>query len=132
MSLLVPAIGQDRLLLYMVNRLAPDDVKYHLYSNNHTPAAADSLSNYTELAGGGYSAQTATGSGWSTAPVGGIETATAPDLTFSLTSSFTVYGYFVTDSGGTHLLWAELFTGGPITFASLGGTLTLTPTIGMS
>jgi hypothetical protein len=100
----------------------------HLYTNNYTPTTTDTLSNYTELTGVGYTALTYTAGTWSVVGSGGIATCTYPAHTFTLTGAATVYGYYmelVLASGST-LFGAELFTGGPFVIPSGGGTITIT------
>jgi hypothetical protein len=99
-----------------------------LYTNNYTPTVTDTLSNYTELSGVGYSAFTYTPGTWSVTGSGGVATASYPAHTFALTGAATVYGYFmelVLASGST-LFGAELFSSGPFVIPSGGGSITIT------
>ena len=101
----------------------------HLYQNNHTPADADTVSAYTECTFAGYAAQSITG--WTTpTATGHVSRSTATKLTFTRTSTGTtqtVYGYYVTDAGGTNLLWAELDPSSPIPITNNGDTYAVTP-----
>ena len=118
MSLLAPNVGDEVALKRMLNFAAADNCKLRLYTNNHTPAKGDTISNYTECAIAGYSAITLTGASWSIATVATTTTATYATQTFNFTGSGTVYGYYVTDNAGSVVLWAELFTTGPFSVVS--------------
>lgn len=98
----------------------------HLYSNNHTPAPADTLANYTEVTTAGYGLVSLPASGWTFSAVGGVCTCTQPPVSFIMTAASTIFGYYVDDGLG-NLLFAELIPGGPITLPGGGGTVTYTP-----
>lgn len=104
--------------------------KYHLYVNNVSPSHGDTLGTYTEATYTGYAAITA--GGWSAPALDGTFHAmsTATLMTWANTSagSVSIYGYFVTDNAGTTLLYAELFSGAPLTIP-VGMSLQLTPTV---
>lgn len=126
--LVVPDDSEILLLKYMLNHTSPTDVKLKLFSNNQTPAEADVLADYTESTAAGYASKTLTGSSWSVANSSGVTTATYAQQTFTFTTAATIYGYYVTNNGATSLLWAERFTGAPVSIPSSGGVLNVTPT----
>ncbi len=70
-----------------------------------------------------------TSAGWTTTSVGGTTTGEYSQHTFSFTTAATIYGYYVTDSAGTGLLWCERFEGAPFTLPSGGGTIAISPRI---
>ena len=129
MSLVMSSIGDVESLKRVLNYSAADDVKIHLFTNNHTPVAADTLSNYTESTATGYGAVTLTGTDWTISTIGGVTTAThATAVTFTYTAAENVYGYYITNNASTVLLWAELFsTYCPI--PSGGGSVSVIPKI---
>jgi hypothetical protein len=132
MSFLVPSVGKQTTLNYITGRVSNGALKLHLYTNNYTPQLSDTLSSYTECTTTGYSAITLTATNWSASTVSGVTTATytsSPMPTFTLSAAVTVYGYYVTDSGGTNLILAELFAV-PYAFSSSGGSIVISPTIG--
>jgi hypothetical protein len=107
------------------------NVKIHLFSNNLTIIRTTVLGDLTEIAYPGYASITLSG-----AVDGGIDannwdTWAWPTATFQATSApgspVTAYGYYVTDSGGTTLLWAENFAT-PQVFTLSGDGFTLPPT----
>lgn len=129
MALLLCNGGEVLCLKYMLNNTAPTNVKLHLYTNDKTPAEADVVGNYTACTATGYALKTLTGSSWTVATTDGTTTATYAEQTFTLTTSATVYGYYVTDNAGTGLLWAERFTTAPYNVPS--GSISVTPSISL-
>ncbi len=131
MTLLVPDVGEVELLKRSLNYSATGDVKLRLYKNNVTPAEGDTVDTYTEGAATGYATKTLTGSSWNIATVVGVTTASYAEQTYTMTASTDseYYGYYVTDSAGTILMWAELFTDGPYAMGNVGGTVKVTPRI---
>lgn len=125
MALLTPDVGETELLSRMLNKSATGDVKIQLYSSNTTPAESDTISTYTLITD--PAAITLTGASW-TVTTG---TASYSQQTFTFTGANTVYGYVVTNSAGTTLLWAEKFTDGPYSIPSGGGTIKITPSISL-
>lgn len=127
MALLVPDTGEVEMLKRILNFSATGDVKLHLYANNYTPVEGSAIANFTECTAAGYAAKTLAGASWSIATTSGTSEASYAEQTFTFTAAQTVYGYFVTNSAGTVLLWAELFTGAPFNIPSGGGSVKATP-----
>lgn len=125
MSLLVPNVGETLMLKLILNNATQGDVKLHLYSNDVTPAEADTVASYTLVTD--PAAKTLTGSSWDTSTTAG--TASYAQQIFTYSGAGTAYGYVVTDNAGTTLLWAERFSDGAYTIPSGGGTIKITPTI---
>lgn len=104
-----------------------------LYSNNKTPAAADTAASYTEVSGGGYSAKTLTTGNW-TKTAGSPAVAqynAAQDFNFTGTtaSPSVIYGYFIID-GSSNLIYAERFPSASVPFTPINGSLVrVTPRI---
>lgn len=116
----------------MLNFTAAADVEMHLYKNNRTPAETDDITFYTESVASNYSAVRLTGAAWTVAS-GGVAgaTATYAQQSFNFSAADTIYGYYVTSQQKQVLLWAELFSGGPFTLPSSGGTIAVTPKISL-
>lgn len=132
MPLLAPICGDVLLLRYMLNFTASSDVEMHLYNNNRTPAESDVVTMYTESTASNYSAVRLTGTAWTVAsgsPAGA--TANYAQQSFNFSAADTIYGYYVTSQQKQVLLWAELFSGGPFTLPSSGGTIAVTPKISL-
>ena len=127
MALLIVDEGEVEFLSRVLNKSATGDVVLHLYSNDKTPADADIVSSYTESTGTGYGAITLTGSGWTISSIANVGTASYAQQTFTMSSALTAYGYYVTNSAGTKLIWAERFTAPPYTLPAGGGTIKITP-----
>lgn len=111
------------------------DANYCLYTNNYTPAAGDTASNYTEATYNGYVRQTV-GPGelctWNSsvhnATTGHADAIGSTTLTFAPTStgsSNVIHGYFVLDDSG-NLMWAERFSSS-VTLSALTDSIVLTP-----
>ena len=134
MALLAPIVGDVLLLRYMLNFQAAVNVEMRLYNNNHTPGVNDSLGSFTESVASNYTATLLTGASWTVAsgsPSGA--TATYAQQSYNFSAADTIYGYFITSNAGTvGPYWAELFTGGPFTLPSSGGTIAVTPRISLT
>ncbi len=104
-------------------------MKCRLFQNNHTPSTSDALSNYTESSFAGYSAVSL--SGWSAVTVSAhVASTTAAVATFTLTSgSQSVYGAYLTDSGGTHLYAAQIDPNAPVNLNTTITTYQVTVTV---
>lgn len=106
-------------------------LKMHLYKTNVTPTTSSTVGSFTECDFAGYAAQDLIN--W-TAPstTGHVTTIQADPLTFTRSTTGTVqnvYGYYITDSAGTTLYWAELDPAGPRTVTNSGDTVTVTAKI---
>jgi len=116
----------------MLNNASPGNVNLRLYNNNVTPSETDTLSTYTESTASNYTAIVLAGGSWtvsSGSPNGA--TATYPQVDFNFSAADTIYGYFVTTSGGGNLLWAERFSSSPFTLPGSGGTISVTGRISL-
>lgn len=129
MSFITVQQGETQLLKYMLNYAPADNVRLHLFTNNYTPVATDTLANYTESVAAGYGSMVMTGSAFTVATVSGTSSATYVRQTFSYTTSETVYGYYITNNASSVLLWAERFTGAPFNLPNTGGTIDIDPSL---
>lgn len=126
-----PDVGLVPLLLRMVGT---STWIYKLYVSNVTPDRSTVLSDLTELSGvSGYSPITLSASDFS---LNGVSShkgfALAGTISWTLGSgAFSVYGFFVTDSGGTQLLAVGRFDDAPISLIS-GAVVEMTPSVGDS
>lgn len=107
----------------------PTAYKWHFFTNNYTPVKGTTLSDLTELSGTLYTPPTVNTSAMTLATAAHVTTMTAADLTVAISGACTIYGYFVTDSAGTTLYWAEqwldaMSSPAPLTFGTGGGTIT--------
>jgi hypothetical protein len=132
MALVIPDISEVVLLNNMLNIATPTNTVLHLYSNNLTPSSTTVIGDVTEVASGGYASVTLTSSSWTVeTSVGGITTATYSEQTFNITTSSTVYGYYITNVAGD-LLWLERFTAAPFQLPGSGGQILVTSTISLN
>lgn len=114
MTLKVPNEGELELLKYMLKE-NPSNLLLHLYENDYTPGLTSVIGDFTESTWTGYSAITLTASNW-TDPIttmdGKAETRYGTSVlswTRSGLGSDDLYGYYVTDTDETIVLWAERF-----------------------
>lgn len=141
MAIVVPNVGEEKLLRIALGVDVSEDFVLHLFTNNVTPAETDTIAQYTELTAGqqaGYAAKTLTKASWTVTVNGGITTAGAAlgayaQQVFTLTGStaVNVYGYYVTNNAGTVLLWSETFAA-PFAIPIGGGTINVTPRFELS
>lgn len=129
MALVHPNEGAQEALRRWLNYSATGDVKLHLFKSNTTPGETDTVATYTEATFTGYAAVTLTGASWT---VTNADPASASYAKQTFTSSAgsqneNVYGYYVTNSGGTILMWAERFSDGPYNVVNNGDKIEVTP-----
>jgi hypothetical protein len=124
MSIVVPHEGKDLLLEYMLNKTEPTEVQLKIFKNDITPDNDTVIGDFTETDVAGYAAKELAGASW-TATDG---VASFAEQIFTYTADETHYGYYVTNAGGTAVLWCELFDSAHV-FPSGGGSEKITPTI---
>jgi len=138
MALVLADVGAVSILKAYFQNVWPSGGKnltLKLYATNVTPTDAKVAGDFTEAAGGGYSAITLTnGTGWVESNVGGIEQVAYAQQTFTFTGALTtnavIYGYYVVDADGV-LVYAEL-AGSTFTPANNGDTYKVTPIVQLS
>jgi hypothetical protein len=130
MALVVPNLGEVRLLNYIVNKVSPTNLVLHLYSNSLTLSTETfSTGSFTEATATGYSSVTLTGAGWNASTVGGISSALYDNgITFSFSVGQDIQGYYVTDTSN-NILWAEEFPGAPFQLPVGGGDIAVRPQV---
>lgn len=126
MALLVPNNGEGDMLSFIVNKSTPENLVLRLFTNNITPAEADTSATYTEASGSGYSAITLTGASW-TVSEGAPSSASYAEQTFTFTGALgSVYGYYLTRATSGRIAFAERFTSAPFTIAANGDQIKVT------
>ena len=104
--------AEVRALKILLNVLPSETLVVRLYTNNHTPADSDTAATFTEADGGGYAPITIDPADWTfSTNAEGKAQADHPTLEWTFTGPLTdnasIYGYYVTDSTGNELRWAE-------------------------
>lgn len=140
MSFKISNWGEALLLGCALGYAAAGTLKLRLYTNNVTPTDNDTVGTYTEMgAVEAYAAKSLAPGSWA-APVAGTGSGTSLSNKASISypqqvwtadgtgGSVTVYGYFITDSGGTNLVGAEKFPA-PVTVSINGDVIKVTPNI---
>lgn len=126
-------LHSDASLLPFLNLMVAGTLHFHLFTNNVATGLNAVLTDFTEEAGTGYAKVAVAGSAFTLQAVSGhIGTVTAPDIAFTPGSSttFTDYGYYITDSTDTVLLGFALFDAGPIVTPN-PMSLTVTPKLAL-
>lgn len=124
-------IYPDNGLVYMLKSVVYPTVNFRLFVNNLTPGLGNVPSDFTEAAWSGYSAQSVAEASWTfsqvTSHVGSLQ---APNVSFANTSgsSQNAYGYFVTDSTNTYVIFCARFDAAPLVIPN-GGALPVTPIV---
>lgn len=113
MALTITNAGELLLLEWALRSTStPEDLVLKLYSNNYTPVATSTASNFTEANFTGYSAKSITRASWGTPTTnanGEAEvSATAQD--WSAESDQTIYGYFLVGAVSGTVVWAQRFS----------------------
>jgi hypothetical protein len=129
MALVVPDQGEVKLLEYIVNKSAPSDLVLHLYVDDVDLSVEDfTVSSFTESTAAGYASANLVGANWDVSTTEGITAAVYDtSIAFSFTEGDSVYGYYVTNSSSTLVLWAERFPGAPFNLPSGGGEISVRP-----
>ena len=101
---------------FTLARLAGSGLTVHLFCNDVVPGDFDQNASYQELVGGGYAPKALPLEGWTI--IDGQMVYPRQDWLFTSTPNVPrVYGYFVSEAGGT-ILWAER---GPAPFTVAAG-----------
>lgn len=103
--------GTGIALEALVNKTAPQTLILKLYKNNHTPAAGDDESDYTEADFTGYSAKTLTGASWGLTPgAPSLISYAAQQFTSSADQTLqTLYGWYLVQATSGKAIAAGLF-----------------------
>lgn len=130
MPLVVPDVGERRMLEYIVNRAAPTELTLRLYANDVDLLAEGVVaSDFTEASAAGYVAVALPGSNWSVSTELGISLAVyASGVPFNFLAASELYGYYVTDAAG-NVMWAEEFPSAPFGLPAGGGQIVVRPQI---
>ncbi len=127
MNQIYPDQGLGQWLLKMTQF---STLRFHLFVNNVAPTNATVLADLTEESTGGYAAVDVIAAAWASYSVtASVGTALAPPISWTpVATTWTTYGYYITDVAGTILLPVARFDAAPIT-TTAGNPLLLTPKI---
>jgi hypothetical protein len=106
MAITAPNQGENLMIQYIINKLAPADIVLRLFVNDEVIDDNTVAADLTE--------------------------STYPDQVFNFDDAESVYGYYVTDQANGHILWGERFAAAPFNIPASGGTITLTPKLSLS
>ena len=102
-----------------------------MYQNDIALSQGTTIGNFVELTASGYLPVTLSGGSWSFSALGPQSTASYTEQAFTLTTSATAYGYYVTTTSN-NLLWAERFTNAPFVLPGSGGQIQIALNINIS
>lgn len=123
----------DASLLPLLNNMLGAGVNLHLFTNLVGTGLNAVLTDFVEETGSGYAVQSAPASAFTLQSVAGhIGQITAGDVAFTpgTATTFTDYGYFLTDLSNATLLGFGLFDSGPV-ITAYPATLTVTPKLSL-
>lgn len=123
MALVVPDVGEREILS---RALTYEGSKLKLYTNDYTCTEGSVIGSFTECAVAGYAQKTLLTGSWVVSTATNITTASYPEQEFLPTTAVSVYGYCVTNSAGSTLIYAERFTGAPFVLPAGGGSIKIT------
>jgi hypothetical protein len=123
MALTVVDSGEKELLS---RAMSYEGSKLILFTNNYTATEGTVIGALTECVAAGYAAATLASGSWNVTTSTNITTVNYAQQAFVMTTAVSVYGYGVTNSAKSILLWAETFTGAPYVLPAGGGTINVT------
>jgi hypothetical protein len=126
MALMVPDVGERE---FFTRALTYEGSKLILYTNNYACSEGSVIGAFTECAVAGYAAKTLATGSWVVSTATNITTATYAEQEFLPTTAVSCYGYVVTNSAKSVILWAEQFTGAPYVIPAGGGSIKVTLSI---
>jgi len=110
-----------------LNKIVAQVLTLRLYSNVHTPAVTDTVSDYTEAAGGGYAPVVLVSGSWTVTPGTPSIALYADYITWTFTAvpptPVPIFGYYVTNAVNL-VVYAEQIDSNGVLF-SLGDTQTV-------
>jgi hypothetical protein len=133
MALLVPDVGEVKLLDRAMKDSGGENLTLKLFANDYTPVEGSVAGDFTVAVGGGYADKTLTTASWgAAATVGGTTSTVYAEQTFTftgvLTTNPTIYGYYLVGASSGVLYWAERASA-TFTPANNGDTYKVTPRI---
>ena len=135
MTMVIPNPSELNMLLTLFGQAPVEDLVCQLFVNNQTPGVADTLANYTEMTGLGYTSMPVARTSWSivTDSTTNRAVATFPQInwTFQNGTATTVFGYYVTRASTGDLWYAERFATSHIV-QNLGDKILLTLVMALS
>lgn len=124
MALVVPNQGEIKFLEYLTQEEAVENYIVKLFTNTGTPSESWTEGDLDEVGATIYSGPvTLVNAGWSVVSPGGITVAIYDAITFSVSESASVYGYYVMNAAGNALMWLERFDSAPFVIPAGGGQI---------
>ena len=136
MAVVAPTQGNREMLRRMIRQVVlGDSLIIRLFRNKASGIAkSDSVRSFLYPVGTGYAQQTLNPASW-TYPSSGGDTIFYPTVSFVFTSGDSINGYVINTTkqpGDSVVLWAEVFSSGAYVVPGGGGTVRVTPQIGIN
>lgn len=136
MALLVPNVGEGRMIRLITNTIATtgENLNIRLFKSNTTPTSTMTLTDYTEATFTGYASVAATSASWTInegAPTSATQAA-ATTFTCTAATSESIYGYYLSNQQSSVLMWSERFSDGPYVLTNNGDKIILTAQLTVS
>lgn len=118
MALKVPNVGESEI---QSRWLTFEGSKLKLYTNNYVCTETSVIGDFTEMVVAGYAQKTLLAGSWVVS-----STSSYAEQEFLPTTAVNAYGYVVTNSAASVVLFAEQFTGAPYAIPAGGGSIKVT------
>lgn len=138
MALVAPTQGDREFLRRTITRYTGlgDSVIIRLFKNKAAGISkADSVRTFIYPTATGYAQQTLTAASWTWAAGPTGDSIFYPQITFTFTGADSINGYYLSTMklpGDSIILYAEVFTNGPYVLPAGGGTIKVTPQVGIN
>jgi hypothetical protein len=131
--LIVPAVGETKLLEFMLGKSVPGNQTLHLYLGDTAITDTVVAGDFLEMSTLGYASKSLTKANWVIAQDNNVALATYAEQSWTFTggSQVSVYGYFIKDTTTGVLLWAERFVQSK-DILNNGDVIRITPKITLS
>ncbi|MBD3216596.1 MAG: hypothetical protein GF311_28535 [Candidatus Lokiarchaeota archaeon] len=124
--------GQQEILKRFLGIKSNGNLNLHLFTDDRTPELADTVSNFTEVSGGGYAEITIPSTDWNVSLDSTTVKMVCNEQSFTFTSQIPrINGYYLTTEDNLVLIDAKRFSDAPIENYNEGSlAVNLTITIG--
>lgn len=122
---MITNLGKKEILSRILN--GNDKAVLHLYKTDKILGILDTVQSFDEVNSIGYT-PIRLESQWSITSISPI-TASYVEVSFNFDISIIAYGYYITNSTNTIVLFAEKFTDGQYKTSNAGGTIKIIPSI---
>jgi hypothetical protein len=131
MTMIVCDAAKQRNLGYSVGLGTLPALVLRLYVNNVTPTDTSTAATFTECSATSYSSLALPSGLWTLSVISDVAQAVATQQTFTIGSACTIYGYYLTDSNNSNLLFGAELLANSIAYQAHNIQVLLTATLQM-